>query len=124
DKLLSGLGRCRVWRKYHLGHRPQGHFSVWRRSKFLFESVLIILVELPEHVRIAFFGIDGQHAEFDEFVWLNAADPEGADDLALVVFLEVNLPARLELEIIDLQARREVAFDADGRGLPFVGNAH
>ena len=80
--------------------------------------------ELPEHVRIAFFGIDGQHAEFDEFVWLNAADPEGADDLALGIFFEVDLPARLELEIIDVQARREVAFHADRRGLAFVGNAH
>jgi len=66
----------------------------------------------------------GQHAELDEFVRSDFAGPGGAGDLALVVFLEVDLPAGLEFEIVDVQLSREIAFDPNRRDLLLIWHAH
>jgi hypothetical protein len=48
----------------------------------------------------------------------------GADNLALIVFLEIELPARLKLEVVNVESAREFALDSNGRHLLLVWHAH
>src|SRR5262245_35413762 len=92
-------------------------------GEFFFRSIIVILDELPDQVR-TLFGINSEHSELDEFVGLNLAGPGGSDDVSLVILLEVDLPARLEFEIIDLQPYRKLALDFARADLLFVGYSH
>src|SRR2546425_7996987 len=94
-----------------------------RTSELLFGAVLIGLNEFPDQTR-ALFVVQTEHPEFDEFVRDDSAGPDGADDLARRVFLEINLPAGLEFEVIDVDSARELALDSNRRDLLLVGDAH
>src|SRR5579863_4784483 len=104
------------------GYR-RGQGRTKRTGERFIRSVVIILNELPHQVR-AFFGVQSEHAEFDKLISGHFACPDGADDLALVVLLEIDLPSGLELEIVDADAGRELAFDPDARYLLLVRHAH
>src|SRR4029077_15792799 len=68
--------------------------------------------------------VDREHSKLDEFVRLNFAGPCGADDLSLVVLFKVDLPALLELKVINLEFGREGAFDFARTDFFLVRNAH
>jgi hypothetical protein len=71
-----------------------------------------------------FFGVDSEHPELNEFVRLNLPSPSSPDDLAFVVLLELDLPAWFELEVVDLESRRKLAFDLLVSDRRLVRNPH
>src|ERR1700720_1134308 len=122
---LAGLSRNRSAGGVGLlqsGYR-RGQAGTNRTGELFLRSVVVILNELPNQVR-AFLGIQSEHAEFDKLIRSHLAAPDGADNLALVIFLKVDLPAGFEFEIVDADAGRELAFDPDALDLLFVRHTH
>src|SRR5712691_1293533 len=94
-----------------------------RTRELLLRAVVIVLDESPNQAR-AVFVIQAKHPEFNELIWDDSARPDGADDSSFVVFLEIDPPAWLEFEVIDVDSARDFAFDPNRRHLLLVGNAH
>ena len=74
-----------------------------RSGELLFRAVFVVLDELPHETR-AFLRVDAEHSELDEFIRHYLASPRGSDNLASVVFLEVDFPTRFELEVANIES--------------------
>src|SRR4051812_34891089 len=82
------------------GERPRGNslFNFGRRGPFGPGSVFVHLNHLP-YQRLGGGGISGGKFEFDVFVEVqHAAGPHGAQNLLLIVALELQLPGSFLLE--------------------------
>src|SRR5213592_3357177 len=88
----------RRWRRLQCHDRsrvPRTH----RPRKFFLRTIIVVLDEFPGQIR-SLLRIDSKHSELNELVGLNLACPGRPDDLAFIIFFEIDLPAGFELEII------------------------